>query len=289
MKQSIFIVAIIGLLVLGCYPSEDFDLDESFDLAHRETRTNSDEAIRIRFDKVISDERCPVEHYCLLPGNAEVELTFWNYSRKESFVLNTGEEPRANVAFGYTIRLMDLTPPRSLTSPPHQRDYTAAVMVAKAGDDCLDNADCAADNTYCKKSDGQCDAIGRCVPEPEVCTTEVDPVCGCDGRTYGNACAAAAYGVNVAFKGDCELGPRDDSCDDGTAPICDMEIPNCSDYEILAYQDNCYSCVNPATCLPWGEPDCEDSGDCGEGQYCEPCGTSSCPFCEDCVAACVPK
>ncbi|MBW2526617.1 MAG: hypothetical protein JRI23_20715 [Deltaproteobacteria bacterium] len=27
---------------------------------------------------------------------------------------------------------------------------------------------------------------------------------------------------------------------------------------------------------------------CGPGQFCEPCGTSSCPDCRDCVAACLP-
>ena len=35
------------------------------------------------------------------------------------------------------------------------------------------------------------------------------PVCGCDGRTYGNACAAASAGVNVtgAYFGGCPAPP----------------------------------------------------------------------------------
>lgn len=289
MVRRLLLLAIIGLLAFACYPSQGFDLGHPTELEFRETKTGEDEALRIRFDRVISDERCPVEHYCLLPGNAEVELTFWNGSRKESFVLNTSEEPRAIVSFGYTIQLTGLTPPRSLTSPPHHWDYKATVVITSAGDDCLVNADCADENAYCRKKDGHCDTIGQCEIKPEICPANVDPVCGCDGRTYNNACSAATFGVNIAYKGTCQENPRDDSCDDGTVPLCDMVAPECSEYEILAYRNDCYVCVNPATCLPWGEPNCETDDDCGPDHYCEPCGTSSCPFCEDCVAACVPK
>jgi hypothetical protein len=54
--------------------------------------------------------------------------------------------------------------------------------------------------TMCGSGDQQ----GTCEWIPEVCTAQADPVCGCDGETYGNACLAASNGVSVLSKGACK-------------------------------------------------------------------------------------
>ena len=71
---------------------------------------------------------------------------------------------------------------------------------------CATNEQCG-EKEFCAKLYDSCGERGKCEERPADCTERgkllLRPVCGCDDKTYDNACLAAAAGVSVKREGKC--------------------------------------------------------------------------------------
>jgi hypothetical protein len=149
---------------------------------------------------------------------------------------------------------------------------------ARLGDTCAADEFCSfTPEAIC----GFADATGVCEPRPEVCTDQYDPVCGCNGETYGNACEANAAGVSIQAAGECppvsecesdedcpfgfcDIGVtcagvgcpppppnRCTVCGDGTDLLCRRAVPECPDGLVPEIVNSCFgACVDRVTCEP---------------------------------------
>jgi hypothetical protein len=96
------------------------------------------------------------------------------------------------------------------------------------------------------------DAAGVCEARPEFCTDEYAPVCGCDRRSYGNACVAHAAGTAVLHRDrcteiDCAAAGGHPVDGIGPGPMCPAgEL----EYTWIGYSNGATAIEGTACCVP---------------------------------------
>ena len=138
---------------------------------------------------------------------------------------------------------------------------------------------------YC--AGDMCDTPGECEARPEMCLDVFDPVCGCDGETYGNACEAAAAGIRVDFEGRCPCFTNDDCestefcvpddvsvCGPGPGQ-CQLKPTDCQDLfdpvcgcDGQTYDTDCFANAAGVKVSADAPCDCDINDDCDPGDYC---------------------
>ena len=126
------------------------------------------------------------------------------------------------------------------------------------------------------KDCGATDRGGSCEAKPDVCTADYRPVCGCDDKTYSNACSAHSAGVSVKASGECGAAGGGATCGGiaslecaGADEFCNYEAGQGCDGTISDAAGQCE--VKPDGCTKEYQPVCS----CDRKSYGNKCEANS--------------
>jgi len=139
------VVALFGLALTGCQVDEqaradapEAHLDEAFALGGGQEAVIASENLRLRFDQVLEDSRCPTRVDCVWTGQARIAIVVQpNAGEPSTVTFNTnpanGQTVNVVAVGPYAIEMQSLDPyPQSPEDPIPFEDYRATLIVRKA-------------------------------------------------------------------------------------------------------------------------------------------------------------
>ena len=134
MKRSVFIaVLLLAFVSIAGKPGEGVTvLDHEIKLKIGESAKAPGDDLKIEFDSVTEDSRCPKGVNCIWAGNAKVLLKVEKEAGKPASVeLNTNIKPNTSRYLEYELRLKELKPYPVADSTIKSSDYEVTLTVHK--------------------------------------------------------------------------------------------------------------------------------------------------------------
>lgn len=128
-------VAVVMLASCGTSPTtpRPASVGDRFTLAPAQTALVEGTGLRVTFESVSADSRCPVDVTCVWEGDAVVVLTLRPAAgapaRPE--LHTAGRYPQEADAGDYRVRLVDLAPVPRASASPAPGDYRATLLVTR--------------------------------------------------------------------------------------------------------------------------------------------------------------
>lgn len=107
----------------GVSPGREFELELS--QAVRIAGTD----LKLRFEAVEQDSRCPADVTCVWAGNASVNLSLVGTGCDTLLRLNTSLEPRSGAGCAIPIEVRGLEPTPRSDEPPLERRYRLRLLI----------------------------------------------------------------------------------------------------------------------------------------------------------------
>ena len=133
MKLAAILVCLLAATACDESPTgPTVSLDTQFTLAQGETASVQGRSVRLRFESVTGDSRCPADAFCITGGDAIVKLAAAGDGGSVSLDLHTGDSSRASATYGNVkVTLLELQPYPFSSRTIEPRDYRATLRVTR--------------------------------------------------------------------------------------------------------------------------------------------------------------
>lgn len=106
-------------------------VDQRFTLSVGETASIEGRTLKLRFEGVTGDSRCPADAVCIQGGDAVVTVHATGEGGSASLELHTGDSSRASVTYrGVRVELVELQPYPFSGRTIAQSEYRATLLVS---------------------------------------------------------------------------------------------------------------------------------------------------------------